>query len=105
MIQLLKNFFMWIFSHTQQDKLLHKDFGEIIFFLTYVALFLCGVTNWLSLVISLIVVALIGLMKEYIFDPIATKGNKPDIKDALWTIFGGMEVFVAITILYIIFLK
>ena len=102
MIDLLKKFFIWISSHTKQDKLLHKDFGEIIFFLTYIALFLYGVNNWLSLSISLIVVALIGLLKEYIFDPIATEGNKPDIKDALWTILGGMEAFIAMATAYIL---
>lgn len=100
MIDLLKKFFIWISNHTEQDKLLHKDFGEIIFFLTYIAFFLYGVNNWLSLTISLIVVALIGLLKEYIFDPIATEGNKPDIKDALWTILGGMEAFIAMATAY-----
>ena len=102
MIQLLKNFFIWIYNHTEQDKLLHKDFGEIIFFLTYIAFFLYGVNNWLSLAIPLIVVALIGLLKEYIFDPIATEGNKPDIKDTLWTILGGMEAFIAMATAYIL---
>lgn len=105
MIDLLKKFFIWIANHTEQDKLLHKDFGEIIFFLTYIAFFLYGVNNWLSLSISLIVVALIGLLKEYIFDPIAIEGNKPDIKDALWTILGGMEIFIIIAILYNIILN
>lgn len=102
MIDLLKKFFIWIANHTEQDKLLHKDFGEIIFFLTYIAFFLYGVNNWLSLSISLIVVALIGLLKEYIFDPIATEGNEPDLKDALWTILGGMEAFIAMAAAYIL---
>ena len=102
MIDLLKKFFIWIANHTEQDKLLHKDFGEIIFFLTYIAFFLYGVNNWLSLSISLIVVALIGLLKEYIFDPIATEGNKPDIKDALWTILGGIEAFIAMSTVYLL---
>lgn len=100
MIQLLKNFFIWIYNHTEQDKLLHKGFGEIFFFLTYIVLFLCGISNCLSLALSLIVVALIGLLKEYIFDPIATEGNKPDIKDALWTILGGIEIFIVTAIIY-----
>lgn len=96
---------MRILGHTEQDKLLHKDAGDLFFFLTYIVLFLCGVSNWLSLVISLIVVALIGLMKEFVFDPIATEGNKPDMRDALWTILGGVESFIAITILYYVLLK
>lgn len=102
MKHLLTKLFVWLSNHTEQDKLLHKDFGEIIFFLTCVALFLCSIGSWLSFGLSLTVVALIGFLKEYLFDPTAIKGDEPDIKDALWTILGGIEAFIIMATIYII---
>lgn len=100
MTKFLTKLFVWISNHTEQDKLLHKDFGSLFFFLAYIAFFLCGVNNWLSLLFSLIFVALIGFLKEYVFDPIAIKDDEPDVKDALWTILGGIEIFIVIAIVY-----
>lgn len=94
----LTKLFAWIYNHTEKDKLLHKEFGELFFICAYIAFFLCGVNNWLSLIFSLIFVALIGFLKEYVFDPIAIKDDEPDLKDALWTILGGLEVFAIIAI-------
>lgn len=102
MIHFLTNLFDWITNHTEQDKLLHKDCGEIIFFLTCVALFLCGINSWLSLGLSLAVVAFIGFFKEYIFDSIAIENDKPDVKDALWTLLGGIEAFIAMSTVYLL---
>ena len=69
--------------------------------MTCVALFLCGIGSWLSFGLSLAVVALIGFLKEYLFDPTAIEGNEPDIKDALWTILGGIEAFIAMATIYV----
>ena len=72
------------------DKLLHLIAG------IYICMFF---SILISNIVGLIMVIIIGVGKELIWDNLMKKGT-PEILDAVWTVVGGLSVFV-FSILYI----
>ena len=99
----LAKFFTWIVNNVEKDKLIHKEVGSLVFFLACIALLLLGVGVYTSLTISALITALFAFGKEYWFDPRYFKGNIPDKKDALWTMYGAIEMIIIILFMKMIF--
>lgn len=97
-------FFTWIVNNVEKDKLIHKEVGSLVFFLACIALIVLGVGIYLSLVFSTLITALFAFGKEYWFDPRYFKGNIPDKKDALWTMYGAIEMVIIILFMKMIFI-
>lgn len=100
----LAKFFTWIVNNVEKDKLIHKEVGSLVFFLACIALLLLGVGVYTSLAISTLITALFAFGKEYWFDPRYFKGNIPDKKDALWTMYGAIEMVITILFMKMIFI-
>lgn len=97
-------FFTWIVNNVEKDKLIHKEVGSLVFFLACIALIVLGVGIYSSLVFSTLITALFAFGKEYWFDPRYFKGNIPDKKDALWTMYGTIEMIIIILFMKMIFI-
>lgn len=100
----LAKIFTWIVDNVEKDKLIHKEVGSLVFFLACIALLLLGVCVYTSLAISTLITALFAFGKEYWFDPRYFKGNIPDKKDALWTMYGAIEMIIIILFMKMIFI-
>lgn len=100
-MQKLAKFFTWIVNNVEKDKLIHKEVGSLVFFLACIALLVLGVNIYTSVAISTLITALFAFGKEYWFDPRYFKGNVPDIKDALWTMYGAIEMIIIILLMKI----
>lgn len=100
----LAKIFTWIVDNVEKDKLIHKEVGSLVFFLACIALLLLGVGVYTSLAISTLITALFAFGKEYWFDPRYFKGNIPDKKDALWTMYGVIEIIIIILFVKMIFI-
>lgn len=100
----LAKFFTWIVNNVEKDKLIHKEVGSLVFFLACIALLVLGMGIYPSLAFSTFITALFAFGKEYWFDPRYFKGNIPDKKDALWTMFGALEMIIIILIVKMIFI-
>ena len=100
----LAKIFTWIVDNVEKDKLIHKEVGSLVFFLVCIALLLLGVGVYTSLAISTLITALFAFGKEYWFDPRYFKGNIPDKKDALWTMYGAIEMIIIILFMKMIFI-
>lgn len=94
--------FTWIVNNVEKDKLIHKEVGSLVFFLTCIALLVLGVNIYTSLAISTLITALFAFGKEYWFDPRYFKGNVPDKKDALWTMYGAIEMIIILLLMKMI---
>lgn len=98
MVKLAK-IFTWIVNNVEKDKLIHKEVGSLVFFLACIALLVLGVGVYTSLAISTLITALFAFGKEYWFDPRYFKGNIPDKKDALWTMYGSIEMIIIVLLM------
>lgn len=99
----LAKIFTWIVDNVEKDKLIHKEVGSLVFFLTCIALLVLDVSIYTSIVLSTLITALFAFGKEYWFDPRYFKGNVPDKKDALWTMYGAIEMIIIILFMKMIF--
>lgn len=99
----LAKLFTWIVNNVEKDKLIHKEVGSLVFFLACVALLVLGVGVYSSLTISTLITAFFAFGKEYWFDPRYFKGNIPDKKDALCTMYGAIEMIIIILFVKMIF--
>ena len=99
----LAKFFTWIVNNVEKDKLIHKEVGSLVFFFACIALIVLGVGICSSLAISTLITSLFAFGKEYWFDPRYFKGNIPDKKDALWTMYGAIEMIIVILFVKMIF--
>lgn len=95
----LAKLFTWIVDNVEKDKLIHKEVGSLAFFLACIALLVLGVNIYTSVVISTLITALFAFGKEYWFDPRYFKGNVPDKKDALWTMYGAIEMIIIVLLM------
>ena len=100
----LAKIFTWIVNNVEKDKLIHKEVGSLVFFLACIALLVLGMGIYSSLGISTLITALFAFGKEYWFDSRYFKGNVPDKKDALWTMYGAVETIIIILLVKIIFI-
>lgn len=99
----LTKLFTWIINNVEKDKLVHKEIGSSIVFLSCIALSLIGIGIYPSVLLSLLITAVFAFGKEYWFDPKYFQGDVPDIKDALWTMMGGIDTILIIIIFNLLY--
>ena len=71
-------------SRIKKDKILHFIAGTYIFMISAI---------FVNLWMSLLIVAIIGAFKEWVYDKALNKGT-PEVLDFLFTLLGGVLTFV-----------